>query len=346
MSRVLVKHLTVASMSCLGWWVFGWSFAFSGPYKSYGKESYFMGWEEFAGHKFVDESHGQWEPTMKISQWFYYWPLCAISTMIACGGPTERLNFGGSFVFALFYASWIYPIVVAWTWGLGWLYDLNTPGYMDYAGSGIVHLTGGCAALMGAVIAGARRKRWADMSAKQRMGEWPYRFGPQNQPLVAFGALTFWFGAFGHHCGRVLAMDKIDDPFMAAQIAMNTTIAAASGGLVTFAMRVVMTKQKEVQGLSAGIIAGLVSICACVANVEGGSACAIGCAGGLLCQITSSTLRAVKIDEPCDMFAMHGVPGMWGLFAASLFDWGKGFNTFHGWLGFKCRGWTGSGCPN
>merc|ERR1719492_532877 len=100
---------------------------------------------------------------------------------------------------------------------------MNTPGYMDFAGSGIVHLTGGTAALMGAVIAGPRRKRWAEMSAKQRMGEWPYRFGPQSQPLVAFGALTFWFGCFGHHCGRVMGMRTAEHAYMAAVIAMNTT---------------------------------------------------------------------------------------------------------------------------
>merc|ERR1712066_509563 len=117
---------------------------------------------------------------------------------------------------------------------------------------------------------------------------------------------------------------------------MNTTISAATGGIVVFFVRYMLTKTYDVGGLCNGVLAGLVSITAPCGNVECGSAFLIGLIGGCIMQAASCILRMLKIDDPVDAFAVHGACGMWGTLAAGLFDWGNQMYFGHGWKGFKC----------
>lgn len=132
-------------------------------------------------------------------------------------------------------------------------------------------------------------------------------------------------------------MSSASTGMMAAQVAMNTTIAAATGGITVFLCRLAMTRGKfDNCGLCNGILAGLVSITAGCGNVEAGSALVIGLLGGLLYAGTSELMKKVKIDDPLDAFAIHGACGAWGVMAAAFFDWGKGFDHVHGWSGWDC----------
>merc|ERR1719454_298496 len=117
---------------------------------------------------------------------------------------------------------------------------------------------------------------------------------------------------------------------MAAQVAMNTTIAGATGGLVVFTLRLAMLRKYDIGGFCNGILAGLVSITAGCGNVEVGPAFVIAVIGGLLYQGASVLLRKIKVDDPIDAFPVHGACGAWGTIAAALFDWGEGFDQYHG----------------
>jgi len=123
---------------------------------------------------------------------------------------------------------------------------------------------------------------------------------------------------------------------MAAQVAMNTTISAAVGGITVFLLRYALIRRYDLGALCNGILAGLVSVTAGCGNVEPGSALFIGFVGGCLYLSASTGLKKLHIDDPLDAFPVHGVCGAWGVLAAALFDWGKGFDHVHAWSGFDC----------
>jgi len=334
---ILIKNFSVLAASCWGWWAFGWSFCHSGPMALGYKENKFAGKEQFLGHHFMlARADGQMEPSDLMLRWFFSWPFCAASTVIASAGIAERVHFLGSLIFAFLFSSFIYPIVAAWTWGNGWLADMNATGYMDFAGSGVVFMSGGTAALVGALIAGRRTGRFDGISSKERTVTWPSAFKPHSIPLVVMGTFILWFGWYGFVCGSTMSMASVEKGMLAAQVAMNTTIAAAGGGMVVLLLRFAMTRKYDISMFCNGILAGLVSISAGCGNVECGSAVAIGVTGGILYFLFSLVIRTAQIDDPVDAFSVYGVPGLWGIVAAALFDWGNSFSHVHGWNGFRC----------
>merc|ERR1712048_978051 len=263
----------------------------------------------------------------KMLNWFFQWAFCSAAATIVSGGVAERVKFPGYVIYSLLMTAFIYPVVVAWTWGYGWLADLNDIGFMDFAGSGIVHMTGGVGALVGAICSGPRNGRWEN----------PDLFVPHSLPLVVLGTFILWFGWYGFNCGSTLGLSDASTGEMAAHVAMNTTIAAATGGLVVFLLRVAILKGAyDIGGFCNGILAGLVSITAGCGNVDCGSAFVIGVIGGFVYQGASVLLKKLKIDDPIDAFAVHGAAGAWGVMGCALFDWGKGVDYSHGWGGFDC----------
>jgi len=161
--QILLKKVGDLCMSTLGWWIFGWSFAYSGPYLGGYKEDGFAGRENLAGSGFIERrSDGQLEPSTYIVHWFVTWAHCCAATTIASAGLAERASFIGCFAFSFLFSAFVFPFVVAWTWGRGWLNDMNGGGFYDYAGSGVLCLAGGTAALVGGAAPGPLRrpKRW------------------------------------------------------------------------------------------------------------------------------------------------------------------------------------------
>eukprot|EP00408_Alexandrium_pacificum_P034808 CAMPEP_0171289764 /NCGR_PEP_ID=MMETSP0790-20130122/70769_1 /TAXON_ID=2925 /ORGANISM="Alexandrium catenella, Strain OF101" /LENGTH=540 /DNA_ID=CAMNT_0011759395 /DNA_START=59 /DNA_END=1681 /DNA_ORIENTATION=- len=352
--NVLLKNLTDVCIGTMGWYAFGWSFAYSGPYRADGYRSDGMaGGEQFFGHAFATtRPDGQVEPTATSLNWFFQWAFCSAAATIVSGGVAERVNFPGYLIFSFVMSSLIYPMIVSWTWGNGWIAQVSMDaGFIDFAGSGIVHMTGGVGALVGAFIAGPRFGRWkrndgTDQGPKERIMTIPDAFFPHNMVLVVFGTFSLWFGWYGFNCGSTLSMHTVETGMLAAQVAMNTTIAAATGGLCVFVMRYAMMKKYDVGGFCNGILAGLVSITAGCSNMENASAFATAIVGAFFFQLASSTLRFLKIDDPVDAFAVHGACGAWGVLAAAFFDWGQGFNHIHGSNGFKCKTDASGACMN
>jgi len=247
-------------------------------------------------------------------------------------------------IYSFLMSAVIYPVVVCSTWGYGWLEtwvkaEDGTPvaGYIDFAGSGVVHLTGGIGALVGAIIVGKRIGRFeSDVDQAE--------FMPHNQALSVLGTFILWFGWYGFNPGSTLGMSDNATAMKAALVAMNTTLSASTGGLTVFTLKYFQNGKKfDLGGFCNGILAGLVSITAPCSNVETGSAFLIGIIGGFVYTGASTLLQKLKIDDPLDAFAVHGASGIWGLFAAALFDFGDGTDKHHGWGGFSAVAWEENG---
>lgn len=338
-NTILVKNLTAVAASAYGWWIFGWSFAFSGPLGTAGfKDNRFGGREQFLGHHFViARPDGQMEPTDRIVYWFFTWTFCSVATVISTMGVAERLPFLGSVIFSALFSSFIYPFPAAWSWGRGFLADMNDTGFVDFAGSGIVFMAGGFVSLVGSFIAGPRPGRWDEIAKADRLNKWPRAFQPHSMPLAVMGSFIIWFSWYGMACGSTYSMRDNERGMLAAQVAMNGTLAAACGGITAFALRGYVSRKYDIGMFCNGILAGLASISAGCSTVEYGSAVAIGVLGGLLYAGTAMGMRMLgKADDPVEAFAVYGMPGLWGVIAASIFDWGNGFSYAHGRAGFRC----------
>jgi len=342
-SNVLMKNLLNVCVGSVAWYLIGYGLAYGGPMKDGMLENKFIGSENgMAAQGFLSGSEdGSIEPfeepgQSKMLVWFFQWAFCQAAATIVSGGVAERVKSATYAAYAFVMAAFIYPVIVAWTWGYGFLASgANMEvGFMDFAGSGVVHLTGGVSALAGAVVLGARRGRW----------EKPEDFEAHSLPLVVLGTLCLWFGWFGFNCGSTLQMHTASKGALAAQVAMNTTLSAATGGLTVFLLRFLITKRYDVCGLCNGILAGLVSITAGCGNMDSGFAILTGLIGGIVMQGSSMLQQKLKIDDPVDASSVHGACGMWGLLAASFFDWGQSYNTYHGWSGFDCMADADGNC--
>jgi Amt family ammonium transporter len=343
--NILMKNLADVCGGTLGWFVCGWAFAYGGPYKDGYTQGGLMGSEQYFGAGFLttDEQGNQLpDPNggALMLSWFFQWAFCGAAATIVSGGVAERVVFPGYFLYSLVMTSFIYPLIVCWTWGFGWLAGgegayINEVGFMDFAGSGIVHMTGGMGALVGAWASGPRNGRFLADGAPDDSGE----FDAHNIPMAVLGTMILWFGWYGFNCGSTLGLSDAKTGALAAQVAMNTTIAAAAGGITVFTVKFVVLKKYDVLGFCNGILAGLVSVTAGCGNIECGSAFVIGVTGGFVYFGAAKMLKKLQIDDPLDAFPIHGCCGAWGTLAAALFDWGgpqSGFNHANGWNGFDC----------
>lgn len=211
-------------------------------------------------------------------------------------------------VVSILLTAFVYPVVVHWTWASGgWLAEL---GYTDFAGSGIVHMLGAFCGLVGAIFLGPRIGRFdPDTPADE--------FKPHNVGMVTLGTLILWFGWFGFNGGSALGATG-DNSAAIQVVCMNTTLAAAAGGLTTFLLIMVIDKIECVASLSNGLLAGLVSITAgCDSSNEWWSLL-IGTVAGFIFVGSSKLLKMLKVDDPLDAFSVHGANGLWGVIASGL----------------------------
>lgn len=297
--NILAKNLIVVSLGFLCWYVIGWPLAYGIPEKP----NKFIGGTEFFMDGFMDDK-------TKLRNWFFQGAFCATGGTIVSGAMAERTQLKGFIVFIMLMTSWIYPVVVYWGWsGHGFLTEA---GFIDFAGSGIVHLVGGVAALLGSIIVGPRTGRFGAPDSD---------FDAHNVPFSVLGTFALWFGWYGFNPGSTLAMKSSTDAYSASLVACNTTMAPCIAGLVVFFIRarLVEPMSLDVGGFCNGILAGLVSITAACAQVQPQDAMVIGFVGGFLYQGASMTLKKFHIDDVVDAFPVHGVCGFWGIIAVGLF---------------------------
>ena len=242
------------------------------------------------------------------SFWFFQMTFVATTASIVSGALAERVKLWSFFIFTAALTAVIYPLVGAWTWGGGWLTAL---GFSDFAGSTIVHSTGGWAALAGVMLVGPRRGKYRpDGSVKSTP--------PSNVPFVTLGVFILWFGWFGFNGGSMLALKGSVDALAISNVLISTNLAAAAGCVaVLFIARPVLGRVDLLAVLN-GAIAGLVAITAAPNIVEYHWAVVIGAIGGVVCTLGMSFLEKMKIDDVVGAIPAHLFAGVWGTLAVCI----------------------------
>ena len=243
-----------------------------------------------------------------MSDWFFQMVFVATAASIVSGALAERVKFWSFFVFTLVLTAFIYPIVGAWTWGGGWL---NQMGFQDFAGSTIVHSTGGAAALAGALIVGPRRNKFRDDGSVTSTP-------PSNVPVVTLGVFILWFGWFGFNGGSQLALGSAADVLAMSHVLVNTNLAGAAGVIAAIAVsRPILGRVDLLAGLN-GAIAGLVSITAGPDITSHSWAIVIGAVGAVLCTAGLKLLERLKIDDVVGAVPAYLFAGAWGALATAI----------------------------
>ena len=243
-----------------------------------------------------------------MSDWFFQMVFVATAASIVSGALAERVKLWSFFVFTLVLTAFIYPIVGAWTWGGGWL---GAMGFQDFAGSTIVHGTGGAAALAGALVVGPRHNKFRDDGTVTSTP-------PSNVPVVTLGVFILWFGWFGFNGGSQLAMGSAADVLAMSHVLVNTNLAGAAGVIAAIAVsRPILGRVDLLAGLN-GAIAGLVSITAGPDLIGHYWAILIGAVGAVICTAAIKLLEKLKVDDVVGAVPAHLFAGAWGTIATTI----------------------------
>ena len=243
-----------------------------------------------------------------MSDWFFQMVFVATTASIVSGALAERVKLWSFFVFVALLTAIVYPIVGAWTWGEGWLYNM---GFKDFAGSTIVHSTGGWAALAGALVVGPRKGKFrANGSVKITP--------PSNIPIVTLGVFILWLGWFGFNGGSQLALGGAKDAVAISHLLVNTNLAGAAGFIVALIIaRPILGRIDLLAGLN-GAIAGLVAITAGPDFVAHSWSILIGAIGGAVCVAGLKLLETLKVDDVVGAVPAHLFAGVWGTLATCI----------------------------
>lgn len=247
-----------------------------------------------------------------LAFWMFQVVFAATAATIVSGAMAERTKFTGYIMYSIFITGLVYPVFGSWAWGSlfngsGWLEGL---GFIDFAGSTVVHSVGGWAALAGTLVLGPRIGKYtADGKVRPILGH--------NIPLAAVGVFVLWLGWFGFNPGSTTTADK-----SIAMIFVNTNLAAAAGAIMAMVVSWVKFGKPEADMSLNGALAGLVGITAGCANVTPGSAVIIGAIAGVIVVFSVVFFDRIRVDDPVGAISVHGVCGAWGTLAAGLFNIG------------------------
>ena len=255
-----------------------------------------------------------------MSDWFFQMVFIASSASIVSGTLAERVKLGSFFVFIVVFTGVIYPIVGAWTWGGGWL---NAMGFLDFAGSTVVHSTGGWAALAGVLVVGAR-------TGKFRANGTVKSTPPNNVPAVTLGVFIIWLGFLGFNGGSQLALGGAIDAVAMSNVIANTSLGAAAGVMTAILLSRPVLGRVDLLASLNGAIAGLVAITAGPDIVEHHWAVIIGAVGGGICTLGIKVLERLRIDDEVGAIPAHMGAGVWGTLAVCIAGGGDPLVQFTG----------------
>jgi Amt family ammonium transporter len=233
----------------------------------------------------------------------------------------ERTQFAAYLGYSALLTGFVYPTVVHWAWSSdGWLTSVpwkkedgdKSLKYQDFAGSGVVHMVGGFAGLMGAIMVGPRTGRF---DAQGR----PIAMPGHNAALVVLGTFILWVGWYGFNCGSQASATSADDASVIGRVGITTTLAASAGGVTSLFLNYALYKVWDLIAVCNGVLAGLVSITAGCAVLDLYMAIFAGFIGAFVLFGSSKLLLKLRIDDPLEAFPVHGACGMWGVLAVGLF---------------------------
>jgi len=296
-AEILTKNIGLFAIACTMYMVYGYDLM-------------------YGGGLLLDGISGEGETYSNASDFYFQVVFVATAMSIVSGAVAERMKLFSFFVFAAIFTTIIYPIEGLWTWGgasVFGLYSLGDDfGFLDFAGSGIVHMAGAAAALAGVLILGPRKGKYdKDGNSKAMPGA--------NLPLATLGTFILWMGWFGFNGGSVLAMASKESADAVAMVFLNTNAAAAGGVIAALLLAKAWFGKADLTMALNGALAGLVAITAGPDTPSALVATLIGAVGGLIVVASIVWLdRELRIDDPVGAISVHGVVGLWGLLAVPL----------------------------
>ena len=299
--NIMMKNLMDFSVGSFAFWAIGFGLMFGITQ---------TGWFGTSGF-FLSDFKPDGDPWV-LAFWMFQVVFCATAATIVSGAMAERTKFTGYLLYSVFISALIYPVFGSWAWGSlfngnGWLERL---GFIDFAGSTVVHSVGGWAGLAGAIVLGPRLGKYTkEGSIKPILGH--------SMPLAALGVFILWLGWFGFNPGSTTAANKD-----IAMIFVNTNLAAAAGAVLAMLTSWMKFGKPEVGMSLNGGLAGLVAITSPCATVSPLSAVIIGAIAGIIVVFSVIFFDRIKVDDPAGAISVHGVNGAWGTLAAGIFNMG------------------------
>ena len=299
-SVICAKNIGLFSIAGMMFWLVGYNLAYGIP------EGGYIG-------KFLQCSEASKIETgySDASDWYFQMVFCATTVSIVSGTLAERIKLWPFLLFAAILSGIIYPIVMGWKWGGGWLAAAN---FQDFAGSTLVHSTGGAAALAGAFLLGPRLGRFTKKGEPAPMKP----FAASSIPLITIGVFILWLGWFGFNGGSQLAIGTGADAIAVAKIFMNTFLAGAGGVMAAATMTRLHFGKTDVIQMLNGCIGGLVAITAEPLLPSPFAAILIGAVGGVIVVYGTKLLFALKIDDVVGAIPAHLFAGIWGTLAVPI----------------------------
>lgn len=303
--EILTKNVALYSIACLMYMVVGYNIMYGDAFSSF-----IPGLSLFiSGDNTVDEvlKSGGETYYSNMSDFFFQVVFVATAMSIVSGAVAERMKLWAFLAFAVVMTGFIYPVQGYWKWGGGFLDGL---GFLDFAGSGVVHLCGAAAALAGVLLLGARSGKYSKGRIKAIPGS--------NLPLATLGTFILWLGWFGFNGGSELKISNIDEANAVSLIFVNTNTAAAGGLVAALILSQLWFGKADLTMVLNGALAGLVAITAEPLTPSPLVATLVGAVGGLLVVCAIITIDKLKIDDPVGAISVHGVCGIWGLIAVAF----------------------------
>ena len=324
-AEILTKNVTLFAIACTAYLVVGYDIMYDGGVFLAG----IAGGDTLVKDALAtsaENGFGGDSVYSTASDFFFQVVFVATAMSIVSGAVAERMKLWAFMLFAVVMTSVIYPLEGSWTWGgksVFGLFNLGDDfGFLDFAGSGIVHMAGAAAALAGVLLLGARKGKYgADGSIKPIPGA--------NLPLATLGTFILWMGWFGFNGGSVLKLGDMASANAVAMVFLNTNAAAAGGVIAALFVARIMFGKADLTMVLNGALAGLVAITAGPDTPSPLMATIIGAVGGILVVFSIVTLDKMRIDDPVGAISVHGVVGLWGLLAVPLTN---GDATFVGQL--------------
>jgi Amt family ammonium transporter len=310
--NILAKNLIVFCLAATAYWFIGYKIMYNASWV-------IPGWFKFGG-LFFDPTvtpemvtGGKLVPSVDF---LFQLAFAGTAATIVSGLVAERIKFGEFIIFSLILTGILYPISGSWQWnvGEGWL---NKLGFIDFAGSTVVHSFGAWAGLMGAILLGPRIGKFVNGTPQAMPGH--------NQAIATLGCLILWLGWFGFNPGSVLAMNE-----QVPYIAVTTTLGGAAGGIAATLFSQFTGGKPDLSMTINGILAGLVGVTAGCDGYSMPAAWVIGFIAGILVVYSVALIDKIGIDDPVGAWSVHGTCGIWGTLAVGLFNMNKGLFTGNG----------------
>ena len=322
--EILTKNVTLFAVACIMYMVVGYSIMYGGDI--------FLSTITGSGAVEGGEENATYAPS---ADFFFQVVFVATAMSIVSGAVAERMKLFAFLAFAVVMTGFIYPMEGSWTWGgnpVFGMYTLGDLGFLDFAGSGIVHMAGAAAALAGVILVGARKGKYGPNGEVNAIPG-------ANLPLATLGTFILWLGWFGFNGGSVLATASVDSANAVAVVFMNTNLAAAGGCIGALIVAKFLFGKADLTMALNGCLAGLVAITAGPDTPSALQATLFGALGGLLVVFSITTLDKLKIDDPVGAISVHGVVGLLGLLLVPITNDGASFSgqiigalTIFGWV--------------